>query len=50
MDLLIPIARGVGADRLTAAGYGSARPVDSNDTEDGRARNRRVVLRPLGAR
>jgi chemotaxis protein MotB len=29
-------------DRLSAAGYGEFRPVDSNDTPEGRARNRRV--------
>ena len=27
---------------LTAKGYGSANPVDSNDTEEGRLRNRRI--------
>jgi chemotaxis protein MotB len=30
--------------RLTAAGYASYRPVDNNDTEGGRARNRRVDI------
>jgi chemotaxis protein MotB len=30
--------------RLAAIGYGEFRPVASNDTADGRARNRRVVL------
>ncbi len=33
---------GVGADRLEAVGYGEVRPIDSNETEDGRERNRRV--------
>ena len=35
---------GVAAARLTAIGYGSARPVDTNATLDGRAHNRRVEL------
>jgi chemotaxis protein MotB len=38
------IASGVEAERLTAVGYGENRPVDSNDTEDGRMRNRRVTV------
>jgi outer membrane protein OmpA-like peptidoglycan-associated protein len=38
------IDRGVGPERLTAIGYGMDRPVASNDTEDGRAMNRRVEL------
>jgi OOP family OmpA-OmpF porin len=35
---------GVGAGRLYARGFGESRPVASNDTEDGRAQNRRVEL------
>ena len=35
---------GVAADRLTATGYGSSRPVAPNDTPEGRAQNRRVEL------
>jgi outer membrane protein OmpA-like peptidoglycan-associated protein len=35
---------GIGAERITVAGYGPERPVASNDTEDGRARNRRTEL------
>ncbi|HEX9952924.1 MAG TPA: OmpA family protein [Rubricoccaceae bacterium] len=40
---------GVDADRLRPRGVGEAEPVADNDTEAGRARNRRVVfaLRPL---
>jgi outer membrane protein OmpA-like peptidoglycan-associated protein len=30
--------------RLEAAGYGETRPVAPNDTDEGRARNRRVVI------
>ncbi len=34
--------------RLIATGYGETRPVASNETESGRARNRRIdiVIRP----
>lgn len=38
------VAAGVPAERLAAIGYGDARPKASNDTEVGRARNRRVVI------
>jgi OOP family OmpA-OmpF porin len=31
-------------DRLSPAGFGATRPVESNDTMEGRARNRRVEL------
>jgi len=37
-------AQGVTATRLTARGYGEAQPVASNDTDAGRAENRRVEL------
>lgn len=35
---------GVGPARLTTGGFGEARPVDTNETLEGRARNRRVEL------
>jgi outer membrane protein OmpA-like peptidoglycan-associated protein len=38
------VARGVEASRLVAVGRGSDRPVASNDTPEGRARNRRVEI------
>jgi OmpA-OmpF porin, OOP family len=38
------IANGVDAARLDYAGFGQERPIASNDTEDGRARNRRTEL------
>ena len=34
----------VNPQRLTTSGYGAARPQDTNDTLEGRARNRRVEL------
>ncbi len=35
---------GIAADRLTTVGFGATRPVDTNSTLAGRARNRRVEL------
>ncbi len=41
------IARGIGAHRLTAIGYGESRPIADNATEVGREANRRIELRVL---
>jgi outer membrane protein OmpA-like peptidoglycan-associated protein len=38
------VAGGIDAKRLTAAGFGQTKPVASNDTEFGRAQNRRVEV------
>jgi OOP family OmpA-OmpF porin len=38
------VALGVPAARLQAKGYGASQPIASNDTPDGRQRNRRVEL------
>jgi outer membrane protein OmpA-like peptidoglycan-associated protein len=38
------IAEGIGADRLTAIGYGEAQPIAPNNTRAGRAQNRRVEI------
>jgi len=35
---------GVAADRMSGAAYGDTRPVQSNDTPEGRAFNRRVDI------
>lgn len=34
--------KGIGADRMKAVGYGELKPIDTNHSEEGRARNRRV--------
>lgn len=34
---------GIDADRISSVGYGESRPIASNQTDEGRARNRRVV-------
>jgi len=39
------LSKGIDSQRLAAKGYGSTQPVISNDTEEGRARNRRVELK-----
>jgi len=39
------ISRGVPAARLRSQGFGETMPVASNDTTDGRARNRRVEIK-----
>jgi hypothetical protein len=36
---------GVDGDRMTAVGYGKTQPIASNDTDEGRALNRRTELR-----
>ncbi len=38
------ISDGVAEDQLVAKGYGETQPVTSNKTDDGRAKNRRVVM------
>lgn len=41
------ISKGIDAHRLQYKGYGKSMPIDSNDTEEGRARNRRVEFKIL---
>lgn len=36
--------QGIAADRIVAKGYGQDKPIAGNDSEDGRAKNRRVEL------
>jgi OOP family OmpA-OmpF porin len=40
-------AQGIAESRLTVRGYGELQPIADNSTGDGKARNRRVVLRVL---
>jgi OmpA-OmpF porin, OOP family len=39
--------KGVAASRLESEGFGQTKPVSSNDTEEGRAKNRRVEFKML---
>lgn len=39
------IKMGIDEDRLTAVGYGKENPIASNDDIDGRAKNRRIIVR-----
>ncbi len=38
------LEKGLSPDRFTIAGYGEYRPVDSNETPEGRVKNRRVEI------
>ena len=40
----IMVASGIGAQRITTAGYGDEKPIASNDSEEGKAKNRRLEL------
>ncbi|MCK4728995.1 MAG: OmpA family protein [Desulfobacterales bacterium] len=41
------VKKGIQPERLSSAGYAFSRPIASNDTQEGRARNRRVELTPV---
>ncbi len=41
----ILVTHGVSLDRISEIGYGDTRPIGSNDTEEGRAINRRVEVK-----
>jgi len=41
------VDQGIDPGQLTLTGYGPSVPLASNDTPEGRARNRRVELKPL---
>ena len=38
------VAGGIDARRIDTAGWGQEKPIASNDTEDGKAKNRRTEL------
>jgi len=40
------LQKGIGAERLSSVGYGFSKPIASNETANGRARNRRVQFDP----
>ena len=40
-------SKGIDSRRLKFKGYGSSKPIDTNSTEEGRARNRRVEFTVL---
>ncbi len=42
------VDNGISADRLSAKGYGQDNPVADNDTEAGRAKNRRTEVKVMG--
>ena len=39
------ISKGISEKRLQYKGYGKTMPIDTNDTEEGRANNRRVEFK-----
>ncbi len=45
LDFLL--SKGISGDRLRFKGYGFSQPIDSNDAESGRARNRRTEIKVI---
>jgi flagellar motor protein MotB len=43
------VKSGIGLERISVIGYGDTRPIASNETSEGRARNRRVEVRLVPA-
>mgnify|MGYP001013617593 CR=1 FL=1 len=43
------IKKGIGAERLTAVGFGQEKPADTNTTPAGRENNRRVEFNIIGS-
>ncbi|SHJ44070.1 OmpA-OmpF porin, OOP family [Desulfatibacillum alkenivorans DSM 16219] len=45
MDYMVK--KGVAPERLSVQGFGAAKPIAPNDSQEGRAKNRRVTLTPI---
>lgn len=44
------IGKGISPDRLVAKGYGETKPIDTNDTDEGRQNNRRTEFKILSVK
>jgi general secretion pathway protein A len=44
------VGQGIALSRLSVAGFGSEKPLETNNTPDGRSKNRRVVIRLVPAK
>jgi outer membrane protein OmpA-like peptidoglycan-associated protein len=42
------VSKGAAAGRISTKGLGATQPIDSNDTESGRANNRRIEMKIVG--
>jgi len=42
------VSHGVSASRLSSKGYGESQPIDTNDTMEGKANNRRTEFKIIG--
>jgi outer membrane protein OmpA-like peptidoglycan-associated protein len=44
------VAQGIASSRLSVSTFGSEKPIDTNNTQEGRSKNRRVVIRIVPAK
>jgi OOP family OmpA-OmpF porin len=42
------VSKWAGTERISVKGLGATQPIDSNDTESGRANNRRIEMKIVG--